>query len=482
MCRLGIVLGTVVLFLAPSGLCAQNPSSFEELRRELDAARAELAATRARLESLERRLEQLSAPQSQPAAAASAQVKTPLREEATKPTERMSVRLGTAARATFYGQIYANTFFNSSPVNFTDIPMFTVPTSGEFGGRGSTGLAARQTRFGVRLDEMKIGKARATAVVEADFFGGFPNVGVGENFALPRLRLANLRLDWTKTALVVGQDWVIFAPLNPQSIASAAVPPLAAAGNLWQRMAQLRLERAEQVWGSKLLIQSAVTTPASGDFPGSAYIFALQPSSGSRSEMPFWQGRIALTPKKWFIKDKFPTWGISGQYGEARGVGNTGEARVAVAGLAADWMMPLGVGVLFSGESFFGRNLAAFQGGAFQGANFNFALRLGATLLPAGERAIGSRGGWAQLSYTPKALSALTLNAAYGVDDLRDDDVLTVNRADLRARNQAYFFNFIFKSSANLSWGLEYRRTNTTQSSGRTLPNDHINLGFLLSF
>lgn len=480
MKRVRVSLLAFFLFVCSSSACAQDAASMDELRHELAAARAELAAARVRLEALERRLEQMSSPASVPAPATTA--KTPLREEAAKPAERLSVRLGSAARATFYGQIYVNTFFNSSPVNFTDIPMFTVPTTGEFGGRGSLGVAARQTRFGVRLDEMKVGSAKATAVVEADFYGGFPNVGVGENFALPRLRLANLRLDWTKTALVVGQDWMIFAPLNPQSIASAAVPPLAAAGNLWQRVAQLRVERSEELGGNKLLFQVAVAAPASGDFPGSTYVFALQPSSGSRSEMPFWQGRIALTPKRWFVKDKLPTWAISGQYGLARGLGNTGEAQIAASGLAADWVMPLGAGVVFSGEGFFGHNLAGFQGGAFQGGNSNFARRVGTLLVPGGMRAIGTRGGWAQLSFTPAQFSALTLNGAFGVDDPRDSDLATMNRADLRTRNQAYFFNFIYKTSPFLSWGLEYRRTNTTQLSGRTLANDHVNLGFLLSF
>ena len=480
MHRVGVVLGIVIFLLAPPALFAQSPASTDELRRELDAARAELAAVRARLESLEEKLQGMSGPRTSPMAAAAAPAQNPLRQETAKPAQRLSVRLGSAARATFYGQIYTNLFFNSSPVNFNDIPMFTV-RGGELPGRGSLGLAARQTRFGLRLDEMKVGSAKATAVVEADFYGGFPNVGTGENFALPRLRLANLRLDGARTSLVVGQDWVIFAPLNPQSIAAAAVPELATAGNLWQRMAQLRLERLEEFAGNKFLLQAAVVVPATGDFPGSTYVFALQPSSGSRSEMPFWQGRVAFTPKRWFVKDR-ATWGLSAQYGQARGIGNRGEARVTSAGLAADWVMPLGAGFVFSGEGFFGRNLAAFQGGAFQGANLNFARRLGASLVPAGARAIGTRGGWAQLSFTPTSWRALTLNGAFGVDDLRDSDLLTVNRADLRTRNQAYFFNFIYKSSPFLSWGLEYRRTNTTQLVGRTLSNDHINLGFLLSF
>lgn len=470
----------LALLLIPPALSAQSPSSIDELRRELAAARAELAAARERLDSLEQKLQRVNAPSVAPAAPAPAQ--KPLREEAAKPAERLSVRLGSAARATFYGQIYANTFFNSGPVNFNDIPMFTVPGTGALAGRGSLGVAARQTRFGLRLDEMRIGTAKATATIEADFFGGFPNVGTGENFALPRLRLANLRFDWGKTSVLVGQDWVIFAPLNPQSIVAAAVPDLAAAGNLWQRMPQLRIERVQEFSTGKLLLQAAVVAPASGDFPGAAYVFALQPSSGSRSEMPFFEGRIAWTPKRWFVKDRPPTWAIAAQYGESRGLGNTGEARVAAAGLAADWVMPLGGGVVFSGEGFFGRNLAGFQGGAFQGANFNFARPAGTALVPAGARAIGTRGGWAQLSFTPAAVPALTFNGVFGVDDPRDSDLLTATRADMRSRNQAYFFNFIYKSSPNLSWGLEYRRTNTTQLTGRTLSNDHINLGFVLGF
>ena len=130
-----------------------------------------------------------------------------------------------------------------------------------------------------------------TAAVEADFFGGFPTIGTGENFGHVRLRLANARLDWTKTSLVLGQDWMVFAPVNPSSLACAAIPLFAAGGNPWASLPQVRVDGA-----SARLLQAAVLAPQSGDFSST---FLAQPNRARSPNSPYFQGRVAITSKEW---------------------------------------------------------------------------------------------------------------------------------------------------------------------------------------
>ena len=113
-----------------------------------------------------------------------------------------------------YGTIYFNASGNSGGTNNDDVPLFATPS-----GTDNLSASVRQTRIGIRLQAAKNLGANLNGVIEADFFGGFPAFGVGENFGLVRLRLANVRLDWERTSLIVGQDWMTFAPNNPVSIA-----------------------------------------------------------------------------------------------------------------------------------------------------------------------------------------------------------------------------------------------------------------------
>ncbi len=466
------------------GSTRQTP---EELRKELQETRALLVAIQARLGDLERRLESTeptkiaSDPPTTGRPMAARVVEQAVASQAERASSKLSVPLGTG-RATLYGQVYLNASFNSGSTNFTDVPTFSTFAAAPFAGRGNFNVYARQTRFGARFEDFVVGSAKARGVVEADFFGGFAPIGNGQNFNIVRLRLAYARLDWQKTSFEVGQDWLLFAPLNPNSLASAAIPDFASAGNLWHRLPQIRIEHRRDFSGGQVKLEGAIVAPASGDFPAGAYVFNSTPSSGDRSEVPYFQSRVSLTPKQWWVEKKQPAFGVSTHYGRARLTGNRGEAGLDSLGVAADWSVPLGAGLAVVGEAFFGRNLAAMQGGILQGTNTDFAVRSGEAITPLNARSIGTRGGWVQLSFTPARFDKLTLNGGFGLDDPRDADLATVSGTDVRLRNAAAMFNFIHKLSPNLSWGVEYRRLDTTWLVRRKLSNDHVNLGFLFSF
>lgn len=387
----------------------------------------------------------------------------------------LGVDLGNA-RLTPYGTIFFNAFGNSSSTNNTDVPLWATPAGG-----GNTSASVRQTRFGARIEGGRVGKANLKAVVEADFFGGFPAVGVGENFGVVRLRLANVRLDWEKTSLVVGQDWMVFAPNNPTSLAAAAIPQMAAAGNPWSRLPQVRIERK---FGKNFTFQGAILSPATGDFPfGVNAPFLLQPGTGASSKVPFFQSRIAFADGNWFGTKKAGSIGLSGHLGRSRVTVGNASNNIESLGVALDWNFPIVRRVQLTGEAFTGRNLAGFQAGIFQGYNTDFAYRNDNLLTAGGVRGIGTRGGWTQIGWNlPTLEDNLTAYASIGVDDPRDEDLITISRLNFRSRNLVYAFDLIYKFTPQFQIGTEFRRLQTRYLFiGRRNAN-HINLSASYSF
>ena len=379
-------------------------------------------------------------------------------------------------RAVPYGTVYFNAFSNSSGTNNADVPLFAAA------GAGHISATARQTRLGLRLDGPELVGGRLTALVESDFFGGFPSIGVGETFGVVRLRLAYARLQWQQTGVLVGQDWTIFAPNNPVSIASAAIPQLVTAGNLWMRLPQVRIEHKGGT-DVKWMAQAAVLMPGTGDFPaGNLSPFLLQPGAGARARLPYFQGRFSLSQENWLGLKAAATLGVSANYGRARITTPTGDDESDSVGAALDWNFPLAPRLSLLGEAFFGRNLAGFQGGIFQGINADFAHANGGALVPSGPRAIGSRGGWAQLGFTPPGTDQLTFYAGYGLDDPQDEDLVSIPAHDWRTRNQVFSGSFLHRLSTQFSWGMEFRRFETHYMQSGRRSNNHINLGVAVSF
>lgn len=396
--------------------------------------------------------------------------------DANKQTKSLGVDIG-SARLIPYGTIYFNAFSNDGGTNNADVPLFATPT-----GSASTSASVRQTRLGVRIEGARIGKANLKAVLEADFFGGFPAVGIGENFGVVRLRLANARLDWEKTSLVVGQDWMVFAPVNPTSLAAAAIPQLAAAGNNWARLPQIKLERK---LGRNFTWAGAILAPQTGDSQANATFF-LQPTSGASSRVPFFQSRIAFADQTFFGTRKTGSVGLSAHYGRSRvftGANLNIENDIDSLGVALDWNFPLAERINLSGEAFFGRNLGGFQAGDFQSYNTDFAFRRNGNLIAGGVRSIGTRGGWTQISFTPDVLkNNLSFYGSIGVDDPNDEDLISRTTRDFRAQNFAFAFDAIYKFNPQFQIGAEFRRLQTLYLlSGRRTAN-HFNLSAAYSF
>ena len=466
---------------------ASQPTS-EELQQRIRQIETQMETMREELTKLKQSLpattEQITKPdaviaKSEPKAKTNPAVKTepekPKDEKPTLPAKQLGVDIG-SARLTPYGTIYFNAFSNSAGTNNTDVPLFAATT-----GAGNASASVRQTRLGFRLEGARVGNARLGAVVEVDFFGGFPSVGIGENFGVVRLRLANARLDWEKTSVIVGQDWMVFAPNNPISLASAAIPQMAAAGNPWARLPQIKLERK---LGKNFTWTGAVLAQQTGDFGTNASFF-LQPTSGASSSVPFFQSRIAASSKNLLGTKKAGSVGLSAHYGRSRiftGATNV-KNNIDSLGFALDWNLPLATRFSLAGEAFFGRNLGGFQSGIFQSYNPDFAYRNGSSLVSGGVRAIGTRGGWAQFGFTPPvSKDRLTIYGSIGVDEPRDKDLTSLTRRDLRTQNLSYAFDLIYKFTPQFSVGAEFRRFETLYLFSDKREANHVNLGAAYSF
>ncbi len=462
----------------PAAKPDDSEQKIKRLESQVQAMQAQLDAMKAMIDEMRaggNNAKQETVAAAKPASPSTTVAASTEAKPAAQAKKDLGVDLG-PVRLTPYGAIYFNAFSNSGATNNADVPLFATAT-----GRGNTGASLRQTRLGVRLEGAKVGKARLAAILEADFFGGFPSVGIGENFGVVRLRLANMRLDWEKTSLTFGQDWSVFAPVSPTSLAAAAIPQMAAAGNNWARLPQIKVDTKLH---KNVLFQAAIAAQQTGDSATNAAFF-LQPNSGSASRVPFFQGRFAFTNMNPFGAKKAGSIGLSGHYGRSRvfaGATNT-KYEVDSVGVAADWNFQLHDRVSLAGEAFFGRNLAGFQGGIFQGYNTEFAYRNGSFITAAGVRAIGTSGGWTQIGFTPDVLNdKLSLFGTFGIDDPRNEDLLTFVPRDVRSRNLAFAVDAIYKFTPQFSIGTEFRRfyTDWTLSGRRT--SNHINLAAVYMF
>jgi hypothetical protein len=368
---------------------------------------------------------------------------------------------------TVYGTVLLNAFSNTSLNNNQDVPLFagkqgTDPT----GGDKNFGMTARQSRFGLRYNGARVGDANISGVFEFDLFGGPASLPNGVGFDLFRTRLAYGRIDWKNFSLVAGQDWSVFAPLNPTSLAGYAIPDISASGNLWIRAAQIRAEmRHDFSDSSHLLFQIAATDPNAGDNPATL-AEARTAGIGERGRFPGADSRLGWS-------DGSLSLGLSAHYGHGKNAGTIGTANVQRSvdswGVAVDYTIPMTKYFNLTGEAYIGRALGLFSSAIGESVN--------AVGTP-GEHGVESRGGWiqAQANWTKKWQS----NVAYGIDSINAHQLAVGSRN----KTQTYMTNVMYKWSPNVTFALEYKRflTNFRNQLLYDELGDHINLAIAFTF
>jgi len=280
--------------------------------------------------------------------------------------------------------------------------------------------------------------------VELDLFGGKAPLGNGVSMDLVRVRLAYGRVDWHDFSIEAGQDWAVFSPLNPTSLASFAIPSMSASGNPWIRSPQFRFDwRSDATKPTRVVLQLAALDPNVGDNP-TTVVDSRAPGIGERGRGPAVESRLAVIGK---IGDRDTTVGVSGHYGRGDNVGVVGGVTVGRPvdswGVNLDYTLPLDKHFILSGEAFVGRALGLFSVAA------------GQSVLPPGtpgEHGVLGRGGWVQgqINFNSK----WQMNLAYGLESDKGRNLRTGDRA----KNQTYMTNLMYKFSPHITWAWEWRR------------------------
>lgn len=371
---------------------------------------------------------------------------------------------------TIYGNLVLNSFFDTGQMNISDIPLFPVKPDA-LGDDKSFGMTARQSRLGLKFDGHEVLGAEVSGQVEIDFLGGKAPFGNGVDMDLPRLRLAFGRMDWDHWSVEAGQDWVIFAPLNPTSYAEYAIPSMSGSGNPWIRLPQLRTEYKNTIAdGLKFQAQFAAIDPDMGDYSTATFSATRPPGIGERGRAPGAEGRFALTS---IHDDRDYTIGFSGHFAHGKNSGTVGDITDQLSlnswGAALDFSLPFTKLFNLSGEAYTGRALGIFS------------VDSGESIEPVGtlgDLGVRSSGGWTQAEFnlTPK----WQVNLVYGIDDPTASNL----PLGARARNQSYMGNLIWKTTPHVNIAWEYRRmlTNFRDTPLATLRADTANLAFVYLF
>jgi hypothetical protein len=366
------------------------------------------------------------------------------------------------------GIVLMNLVSNQGWVDNIDIPTLAgVKPPGDSG--GSFGATLRQSEIGFEAFGPSVAGAKTRADLQLDLAGGFPSVPDGINSGLLRLRTGTMRMDWTNTSVVVGQDGIFFSPNSPTSFASLAIPALSYAGNLWSWVPQIRVEH-RVILGeeSSLMFQGGILDPVSGEAPLGG--FYRQAGPGESSRQPAYGTRVAWTHDVFGQPLRVGVGGFYSRqdYGFSRTVDGW-------AGMT-DIELPLSRQFSLSGKLYRGKGLGGLGGGIGRSALFSSSdLGLASTQV----RGLNSVGGWAQLKYRPS--NKLEFNAAFGMDNPYASDLKYFQYAQAYgdptlARNQGSFVNMIYRPRSDLLFSAEYRHLTTYTITNGGNSAGHLNL------
>jgi hypothetical protein len=355
------------------------------------------------------------------------------------------------------GRILLNGFYTSDSTNNSDLPQFVQPRSPS--GRAADGLGAtvRQTRITLHGLAPDVAGGQLNFELDVDFFGGQQPSSGGRTFPLLRIRRAFGRMSWNGVGLLVGQEAPLITELSPSSLAASGLAPLAAAGNLWLWLPQIRLTGDVLRGGpTRLSLEGAVLAPT-GDTPQGAFL--TQPDQAERSGRPYLQGRLRL---RWGEGESVGEASVGGHLGWlATSTGGRVTSRAGTVGLA----IPVGRFFEVRGEGFTGRALAGLGGGG-----------IGQNLGP-GDTPIRTTGGWVQALVKPA--TGWQVGGSVGLDDPRDVDLDPLTQ---RFRNRVWAAEVEWHPSP-LVLGLEFRRLTTRYGGGTgEVDASHVNLAVGVDF
>lgn len=454
-----------------------------QLRRELQAARAQLDSSFVATRPIATGQHAASLVSSLPADSGRAQLQTQagsiedqvarleedVQLQAGKIDEQYQTKVESASkyRVRLSGLALLNVFGDRGTADNQDVPSIALAPS-PLDSNGSFGGTLRQSEIGLEVFGPRLAGARTTGDIQFDLGGGFPDLSNGVTFGLFRLRTGTMRLDWSHTSVIAGQDNVFFSPLSPTSFASLIVPAFGYAGNLWAWVPQVRVEhRFDLSSDSHVTVQGGILDGLTGETP--PYQAQRVPQAGERSGQPGYGMRVAWTHPAF---GQPVTFGVGGYY--SRQDWSRGRHVDGWAG-TADWEVPLGPWFGLSGEFYIGDAMGGLGGGIGQSVVISGPFADPTTQV----RGVDAIGGWSQLKFKPT--SRWEFNGAFGLDTARAEDLraFVVSQPayySSPARNRSSFLNFIYRPYSNLLFSAEYRHLRTFQLNGSGPTADQVNL------
>ncbi len=402
--RFLMILCLGVFFLASAALSSEDP---EALKAQIEALKRQMmemqSQMQAQIEALQKKLEQVQSRGVAP------QVVTP---------QGNPVFSGPNTEWLVYGKIKFDTNYDTAQfVKYNDFVGAVANRAIHPDYKNdSTNFNPRDTRFGFwaahKRDDWLI-KGR----FEIDFYG-YNN---GNNL-IPRMRLSyvNLTNVRTKTSLLIGQDWIPVARLNPSTIDFGI---LTAAGNLWWRVPQITLRQK-----------------AYDNFEFLVSLMKHRRIDTAREDrMPWLLGRVAYTGG--VLGDgNMVALGVGYRHASYGTNDSRNVDRYLVVG---EWKFRfLENKLIFKGEAWYGKGV----GECF--------LRYDLDMAPDGSAA-EAYGGWADLTYKFAPRWSATIGA--GFDNPNNSDMPAVTSMNDRqfTKNTQYFANVWYQFSKPLKFGAE---------------------------
>jgi hypothetical protein len=386
------------------------------------------------------------------------------------------VESGSKYRVKFSGIVLFNLFGNRGGVDNLDVPTTAAPPA-ILDSKRNFGGTVRQSQLGFEVFGPDFAGAKTSGGVQFDFAGGFPAHSNAVNEGLMRLRTGTVRLDWTNTSVIVGQDKLFISPLDPTSFATLAVPALSYAGNLWSWTPQLRVEHKTEITSnSSLELQAGFLDSLTGETPATpAFQYFRQPVAGERSLQPAYAARVGWTYNAF---GRPFTMGLGGYFGRQK----WGFRRV-VDGWAgtSDWSWPFARWLALSGEFYRGQAIGGLGGGLGRSTFWTTPLTDPATVV----KGLDSLGGWSQLKIKPTD-TKIEFNLAYGQDNPFAHQVQGTSGAQLYfnsvTRNRSSFANVIYRPHSALVLALEFRRMQTFGIDNSSEISTHVNASMGIIF
>ncbi len=341
---------------------------------------------------------------------------------------------------TWSGYIKADFAYDDARVSSGNYALYVLERTSGAEKNGFTSITARESRLGFDFKWIE-DEYKTAAKVEFDFYGlGVSSASLTsqENKATAMLRHAYVEVARGRWSLLAGQTSDVMSPLVPKTVNYTVCWDQ---GNIGYRRPQLRLSAyANASERARVSLAVAAARTIGGDLDGDKI------DDGADSALPTLEGRLGLAMKM-CDRGSFDV-GVSGHYGQETYSADVEEIESWSAN--GDFKAVFCAKLELAGEIFVGQNLGAYYGG------------VGQTVNPLSEE-IGSKGGWAQVSYSPAP--RISFNAGYGIDDPDDEDLAIAEggaQTTFIDANENIFGSVFYSITSNVQAMLEVSRMTTS--------------------